>query len=199
MAGGTPRRLETLLEPALARLEAADRLPAAQRGADRLTLGLPDVDRVTGGHGGGDLVVLAGRPGVGVTTLALQVARHASLRRQAEVLLQSRQVPVADLVLRVLAAHGRLRLQRLRRDLDEQQWDRLARTLGEVAAARLVLDHSTTPPSRLLAELPEVAVLPGLQPLCPRPTCTGRCHRTLMPPSTRSTVPVTQAAPGEAR
>lgn len=146
-----PARVQDLLGPLLDRQEALEN----RRGSvasDRMRCGLHDLDDNTGGLRAGDVVVLAARPAMGCTTLALQVAAHAALHQPRPVLFRSHREPVDELVLRTVAAQGPVHVRRLRRgDLDEKGWDVLASTLGRLSSAPLWFDSGSTPVEAALA------------------------------------------------
>jgi len=146
-----PTHVQDLLGAVLDRQEALEN----RRGSvvpDRMRWGLQDLDGDLGGLRAGDVVVLAARPAMGCTTLALQVAAYAALHKPRPVLFRSHREPPDELVLRAVAAQGPVDVRRLRRGgLDEQGWNVFARTLGRLSSAPLWFDSGSTPAEEALA------------------------------------------------
>ena len=95
-----------------------------------LTSGLPDLDRVLHGFQPGSLYVVAARPSMGKTALALKCA-YAAAATGAQVGVFSLEMPNRDLGLRIACAEGRVDSERVRRgELTERDWQRLADALG---------------------------------------------------------------------
>ena len=98
-----------------------------------LTSGLPDLDRVLHGFQPGSLYVVAARPSMGKTALALKCA-YAAAAAGAQVAVFSLEMPNRDLGLRIACAEGRVDSERVRRgELNERDWQRLADALGRFA------------------------------------------------------------------
>ena len=96
-----------------------------EHGSDTITgiaTGLTDFDNLTGGLHKGELIVLAGHPSVGRTSLALTIAQSAVLSQQpVSVLLFSLEMPKKQIALRLLSSlaefnHGKLRIGRIGRN-----------------------------------------------------------------------------------
>jgi len=146
-----PTHVQDLLGPFLERQEVLENRRVSGV-PDRMHCGLDDLDEDTGGLRAGDVVVLAARPAMGCTTLALQIAAYASLNQPRPVLFRSHREPPDELVLRAVAAQGPVDVRRLRRGgLDEQGWDVFARTLGRLSSAPLWFDSGSTPADAALA------------------------------------------------
>lgn len=120
----TARPLGDALDDALHRLET--RQQAAQQGACvGITTGLPNLDRITGGWRGGQLVVLAGRPAMGKTALSLLFAR-ASAEAGTPVCYFSLEMPDTQLADRMLVGAAQIRAQAFRAGtLASEEWQRL--------------------------------------------------------------------------
>lgn len=94
-----------------------DHLPVLERreemkGAlDGLSTGLPDLDEYLQGLKPEQLIIIAGRPAMGKTTLAMNIAAHAAIREKKKVLVFSLEMANGQLMDRFLAAEGRVPLQ----------------------------------------------------------------------------------------
>lgn len=121
-----------------------DRLEARERGEDLsgVPTGFADLDAVTHGFQPGQLIVVAARPGVGKSSLALDVARAAAIRHGRPVLFASLEMSRAELDERVLAAEATVSLQGIRTGRIGDAWERISRKIGELAGAPLHIDAS---------------------------------------------------------
>lgn len=103
----------------------------ATKGADvaGLSTGLRDLDKLTTGLHAGDLIIVAGRPGLGKTSFAMGLAEHIAIRQRRPALIFSMEMPAEQLALRLLASVARVPLGRLRSgDLRDGDWDRLSQS-----------------------------------------------------------------------
>lgn len=108
-----------------------------------LATGYPDLDRLTAGLQPGSLVLLAARPGLGKSALAVNIATHAAARLNQPVALFSLEMSSGEIVQRILSAEARVPLARLRTgQLSDPDWAALSATVGRLADAPLHLDDS---------------------------------------------------------
>ena len=102
-----------------------------------------DVQACCGGLRPGQLIVVAARPSVGKSVVALDIARHAALRRRRPTLMFSLEMSEAEVADRALAAEARVPLNLIRDNLlGEQDWDRIARRYPGIVDAPLTIDDS---------------------------------------------------------
>ncbi len=141
-----PRRsgdLKPFADTVLSTLEHLDYLRNHQGGITGLATGYPDLDRMLTGLHGGDLVILAARPGVGKSALALNIAGHVALREKRAVALFSMEMPDDQLGLRLLSSEGRVSLKRLREGgLSDLDLTRINDASAQLHAAPLFTDDS---------------------------------------------------------
>ncbi|MBX2823689.1 MAG: replicative DNA helicase, partial [Gammaproteobacteria bacterium] len=91
-----------------------------------LSTGFDELDEKTSGLQPSDLVIVAGRPSMGKTTFAMNIAEHAALTAAAPVAVFSMEMPAEQLAMRMIASLGRVELQNLRTGkLSEQDWPRI--------------------------------------------------------------------------
>ncbi|MDN5849986.1 MAG: replicative DNA helicase [Nitrococcus sp.] len=108
-----------------------------------LATGFTDFDRMTAGLQVGDLVIIAGRPSMGKTTFALNLAEVAAMRGDQPVALFSLEMPGEALAMRMLSSLGRVELQRIRTGrLEDSDWPRLTSTMNLLSQARLFIDDT---------------------------------------------------------
>ncbi|PXV71120.1 primary replicative DNA helicase [Sinimarinibacterium flocculans] len=108
-----------------------------------LSTGFVDLDAKTTGLHPGDLVILAGRPSMGKTSFALNVAEHVALYEKKPAAVFSMEMPAEQLALRMLSSFARIPMGRLRSgDLDDRDWDRLVSQGGLIREAPLYIDET---------------------------------------------------------
>jgi replicative DNA helicase len=105
--------------------------------------GFADLDRLTNGLHAGQLVVIAGRPGSGKSTLGLDLLRACSIKHGLSSVIFSLEMGRSEITMRLLSAESRVALQRIRTgQMNDDDWNRLARRMGEVSEAPLFIDDS---------------------------------------------------------
>ncbi len=123
--------------------EHIERLQEIPDGVSGLATGFVELDRMTTGLQPGDLVIVAGRPSMGKTSWALNVAQFAAIERETPVALFSMEMSKEQLVQRFLCAEARVDAQRLRRGmLEGDEYPRLARAAGHLNTAPIWIDDS---------------------------------------------------------
>ena len=105
--------------------------------------GFADLDTLTTGLQKSDLIILAARPSIGKTSLALNFAEHAALREGKTVGVFSLEMSKEQLVLRLLSSVANIDSQRLRTGfLDEMDFTRLAPAMNSLAEAAIYIDDT---------------------------------------------------------
>jgi replicative DNA helicase len=113
--------------------------------------GFTDLDSLTKGFQPGQLIVLAGRPAMGKSTVALDFARAAAIDHGLGVALFSLEMSEDEIGMRVLSAEARVALHHLRGGtLTDDDWVRIGRRLPAIGEARLHVDDS---PGLTLADI----------------------------------------------
>ncbi len=141
--GHRSREVTTLDSEVDATIEFIRQLNAGQ--ITGLPSGFHDLDDKTGGFDGGDLVILAARPSMGKTALALNMARNCAVDRNGCVAIFSLEMTSRQLVLRLMMGEALLDLGRLRRGLlTEQEMERLLEASRRLENARMFIDDSGT-------------------------------------------------------
>ena len=121
--------------------EHIERLQESTTGITGVPTGLPDLDRLTTGLQKGDLCIVAARPSMGKTSLALNVAAHAAIEERIPVAVFSLEMSSEQLVQRLLCAEGRIDAQKLRRGkLSQEEHQRLAAAAGHLNTAPIWID-----------------------------------------------------------
>ncbi|MFI2620571.1 replicative DNA helicase [Streptomyces sp. NPDC018584] len=124
-----------------------DELQAIESNGGKLTgvsTGFLDLDQLTQGLQPGQLIVVAGRPAMGKSTLALDFARACSIRDGLPSVFFSLEMGVSEINMRMLSAEARVGLHKMRAGtMTEDDWKHLSRRTPAVEAAPLYLDAST--------------------------------------------------------
>jgi replicative DNA helicase len=110
-----------------------------------IATGFADFDRKTGGLRGGDLVIVAGRPSMGKTTLAINMAENVALDPSVKgsVLIFSMEMPSEQLMTRMLSSVGGVPMHDIRSGrISDQDWVRITSATSQLAEARLYIDES---------------------------------------------------------
>jgi replicative DNA helicase len=106
--------------------------------------GFSDFDKMTTGLHEGDMVVIAARPSVGKTSLAMNIAEHVALEHKIPVGVFSLEMTADQLVLRMLCSRSRVNLRNIRDGfLAERDFPKLTGTAGKLASAPLFIDDSS--------------------------------------------------------
>ncbi len=95
-------------------LELLDRMKAQANGVTGLSTGFVDLDQQLTGLHPGELIVVAARPGIGKTSLAMNIATHVALKEQRPVGVFSLEMPADQLLMRLLASEARVDMKKLR-------------------------------------------------------------------------------------
>jgi replicative DNA helicase len=105
--------------------------------------GFYDLDRMTSGFQAGDLVVLAARPSMGKTALAINIAEHVALHEGLPVAVFSMEMGAAQLAVRVVGSIGRIDQTHLRTGkLSDEEWPRLTEAIEKLRTVSLHIDES---------------------------------------------------------
>lgn len=105
--------------------------------------GYHDLDQRTSGLQGGDLVIIAGRPSMGKTALALNIAEHVAVENRLPVAVFSMEMSGTQLAMRMLGSIGHLDQHKLRTGrLTDEDWNRLTNAVGKLHDAPIHIDES---------------------------------------------------------
>jgi len=105
--------------------------------------GFSDLDRLTNGLHPGQMIVVAARPAIGKSTLGIDVVRSAAIKHNMSAVVFSLEMSRNEIVMRLLSAEARVHLQKLRTgQMGEDDWAKIAQTMGKISAAPLFIDDS---------------------------------------------------------
>lgn len=109
-----------------------------------IATGFHDLDKMTSGLHGGEMVVIAARPSVGKTSLAMNIAEHVAIEQKLPVGVFSLEMTSESLVLRMLCSRSRVNLRSVREGfLAERDFPKLTGSAGKLANAPLFIDDSS--------------------------------------------------------
>ncbi|EPX62376.1 Replicative DNA helicase [Cystobacter fuscus DSM 2262] len=125
-------------------LDLLDKMKTATTGITGLSTGYVDLDNQLTGLHGGELIILAARPGVGKTSFAMNIATHVALQEDAKAAaIFSLEMPADQLLMRLLASCARVDMKKLRGGRltphDEEKFQEMA---GKLYNAPLYIDDS---------------------------------------------------------
>lgn len=106
-----------------------------------LATGFADLDALTGGLRGGQMIVIAARPGMGKSTIAMDIARHCSITNGLPSLFLSLEMGHNEINMRILSAEAKVALHHLRTgNVTDDDWTRMARRRQDIHDAPLYVD-----------------------------------------------------------
>jgi replicative DNA helicase len=110
-----------------------------------LETGFVDLDRITAGLHPADLIIVAARPGLGKTSLCLNIAQHVAIRKHKTVGIFSLEMSKEQLVKRLLCSEARIDAHRISTGfLNKEDWNRLSRASGDLSETGIFIDDSAT-------------------------------------------------------
>ena len=106
--------------------------------------GYSDLDQKTAGLQPGDLIIIAGRPSMGKTSLALNIAEHVGMEAGLPVAIFSMEMGAAQLTMRLLGSVGKLDQHKMRiGQLEDEDWPKLTNALGVLNEAPIFIDEGS--------------------------------------------------------
>lgn len=137
---GGPENIKSIL------VRAVEKIDALYHSGDSITglpTGLSDLDEMTSGLQPSDLVIVAGRPSMGKTTLVMNMAEHAAIKSTKPVLVFSMEMPGDSLAMRMMSSLGRIDQHRIRTGkLDDDDWPRVTSAVHMLSEAPLFIDDT---------------------------------------------------------
>lgn len=104
--------------------------------------GFSDLDSMTSGFQGGDLIIVAGRPSMGKTAFSLNIAENVALDTGLPVAVFSMEMASTQLAMRMIGSVGRLDQHRMRTGrLEDEDWEKLTTALGKLNEAPIFIDE----------------------------------------------------------
>ena len=108
-----------------------------------LATGFADLDEMTAGLQPSDLIIVAARPSMGKTALAVNMAEHAALKSKKAVAIFSMEMSASQLAFRLISSLGRINQQHLRTgDIQEEEWPRVTSAITLLSDAKIFIDDT---------------------------------------------------------
>lgn len=137
---GGPENIKSIL------VRTVEKIDALYHNGDALTglaTGLTDLDEMTSGLQPSDLVIVAGRPSMGKTTLVMNMAEHAAIKSGKPVVVFSMEMPSDSLAMRMMSSLGRIDQHKIRTGkLDDDDWPRVTSAVHMLSEAALFIDDT---------------------------------------------------------
>ena len=137
---GGPENIKSIL------VRAVEKIDTLYHNGDSITglaTGLTDLDEMTSGLQPSDLVIVAGRPSMGKTTLVMNMAEHAAIKAGKPVLVFSMEMPSDSLAMRMMSSLGRIDQHRIRTGkLNDDDWPRVTSAVHMLSEAPLYIDDA---------------------------------------------------------
>ena len=126
-------------------LDKIDSLYGKKESITGTSSGFPDLDQLTAGFQNADLIIIAARPAVGKTALALNIAQYVAIKQNIPVAIFSLEMSKEQLAQRMLCSEAEVDAQRLKTaSLSDTGWKKLTRALGRLSEAPLYIDDAAT-------------------------------------------------------
>ncbi len=137
---GSFQPIKTLLTGAVDRIDKLFRSDSPITG---VSSGFADLDAMTSGLQPGDLVIVAGRPSMGKTSFAMNIAETAAVSQKLPVAIFSMEMPGEQLAMRMMSSLGRINAHKVRTGkLEDDDWPRLTHAIGLLADAPMFIDDT---------------------------------------------------------
>lgn len=105
--------------------------------------GFNDFDKLTSGMQQSDLIIVAGRPSMGKTTFAMNIAEFVGMKCDKPVLIFSMEMPSEQLAMRMLSSLGRIEMQKIRSgQLEDGDWPRLSSAIAMMSEKKIFIDDT---------------------------------------------------------
>jgi replicative DNA helicase len=132
--------LSDIMDGVLDEIEAIGNRDAGLYG---VPTGFADLDDLTNGLHTGQMIIVAGRPAMGKSTLGLDICRAASIHANMASCFFSLEMTRSEITMRLLSAEARVPLNHIRNgQMNDDDWSRLARKMAEVSSAPMFIDDS---------------------------------------------------------
>jgi replicative DNA helicase len=132
--------IKDVLPQTIDRLDLLHQTPGEIRG---VPTGFTQLDKKTTGFQAGDLIVIAGRPSMGKTTLAVNIAENAAIAKGVPSAIFSMEMSAEQLTLRLISSLGRVNQTHLRTgNFSEEDWSRIQGAMAQLSVAPLYVDET---------------------------------------------------------
>ena len=124
-------------------LDEIEAISNREAGIYGIPTGFADLDELTNGFHAGQMIIVAARPAMGKSTLALDFCRAASIHNNLTSVFFSLEMSRSEITMRLLSAEAKVPLNHIRNgNMTDDDWNKLARKMGEVSSAPMFIDDS---------------------------------------------------------
>ena len=110
-----------------------------------LSTGFHELNRRTGGFHGGELILIAGRPGMGKSSFAVNIAEHVSIVDKKTVAIFNLEMPKEQIVNRILCSQALVNSNKIRTgEMEADDWQKIGEVLGRVGGAPMYIDDTAS-------------------------------------------------------
>ena len=135
----------TMKDQVMEAIEAIEQLYERRGGITGISTGFAEVDRMTNGLHESEMIVIAARPSMGKTALAMNIAEHVAINEKLPVAVFSLEMSSQQLVQRLLCSRARVNLQKVRDGfLAERDFPSLTAAASKLAEAQIFIDDSAS-------------------------------------------------------
>jgi len=132
--------IKSLLADAVDKIETLFEMEGSITGA---STGFTDFDEMTSGLQPADLIIVAGRPSMGKTTIAMNIAENVAIQEDKPVAVFSMEMPGEALAMRMMSSLGRIDQHKVRTGkLEDDEWPRLTSAINMLAETKLFIDDT---------------------------------------------------------
>ncbi|MBD1371998.1 replicative DNA helicase [Hazenella sp. IB182357] len=123
--------------------EQIEALHFNKTGINGIPSGFVDLDRMTSGLKGSELIIIAARPSMGKTAFALNVVQNVAVRSQKPVAIFNLEMSASQMVMRMLAAEGNIDAQAFRTgNLNDEDWEKLTMAISSLSESPIFIDDT---------------------------------------------------------
>ncbi len=141
--GRTSEDYKPLSELVESTIDEMETLSESKNKLSGVPTGFRELDELTNGLHPGQMVIVAARPGLGKSTLALDFARAAAIRNGLCAAFFSLEVSQSEIVMRLYSAEAHVRLNKIRGgNMNDDDWDRVVKTTRRIQSAPMYIDDS---------------------------------------------------------
>lgn len=114
-------------------------------GITGISTGFDELNRRTGGFHGGELILIAGRPGMGKSSFAVNIAEHVSIKNKKTVALFNLEMPREQIVNRIICSQALVNSSKIRTgDITGEDWEKIGSVVDRVATAPMYIDDTAS-------------------------------------------------------